>query len=385
MPAMLRVAVNAVPLRSPLTGIGQYIVRLMEAIEARGDVRTRYFYASHWGRKAVAAPVSGIDDVKRAVKKVVPYPYMVSRAAQRLMFEGGVRLFRPQLYHEPNYVALPFDGPLVVTIHDLSFVRHPESHPKERLEHLARYLPQTLERATHVITDSETVRREAIAHFGLDPACVTAIHLGVAPSFAPRTPEQTRATLDRHGLAHGRYILSVGTLEPRKNLAAAIRAWAALPESTRAGLPLAIAGMKGWLSGPLEELITQLEARGVIRFLGFVAQDDLPALYAGALAFVYPSRYEGFGLPVVEAMASGVPVITSDASCLPEVAGDAALLVAPDDEQALGTALERLAHDATLRVDLIARGIARARHYTWARCAEETVAVYRIAARGTRL
>ena len=382
---MLRVAVNAVPLRSPLTGVGQYIVRLMEAIEARGDVRTRYFYASHWGRKAVASPVSGIDEMKRAVKKVVPYPYMVSRAAQRLMFEGGVRLFRPQLYHEPNYVALPFDGPLVVTIHDLSFVRHPESHPKERLDHLARYLPQTLERATHVITDSETVRREAIAHFGLDPACVTAIHLGVAPSFASHAPQQTRATLEKHGLAHGRYILSVGTLEPRKNLAAAIRAWAALPESTRAGLPLVIAGMKGWLSGPLEELITRLEARGVIRFLGFVAQDELPALYAGALAFVYPSRYEGFGLPVVEAMASGVPVITSNASCLPEVAGDAALLVAPDDEAALGVALERLVHDATLRGDLIARGIARARQFTWARCAEETVAVYRAAARGTRL
>ena len=384
MPAMLRVAINAVPLRSPLTGIGQYIVRLMEAIEARGDVRTRYFYASHWGRKAVASPMSGIDDMKRAVKKVVPYPYMVSRAAQRLMFEGGVRLFRPQLYHEPNYVALPFDGPLVVTVHDLSFVRHPESHPRERLEHLARYLPQTLERATHVITDSETVRREAIAHFGLDATRVTAIHLGVAPAFAPHTLAGTRATLVKHGLEHGRYILSVGTLEPRKNLAAAIRAWAALPEATRAGVPLVVAGMKGWLSESLEQLISRLEAKGVIRFLGFVAQEELPALYAGALAFVYPSRYEGFGLPVVEAMASGVPVITSDASCLPEVAGDAALLVAPDDEGALGRALERVAHDAPLRADLVARGLARARHFTWARCAEETVSVYRAAVRASR-
>ena len=385
MPAMLRVAVNAVPLRSPLTGIGQYIVRLMEAIEARGDVQTRYFYASHWGRKAVASPMSGIDDVKRAVKKVVPYPYMVSRAGQRLMFEGGVRLYRPQLYHDPNYVALPFDGPLVVTVHDLSFVRHPESHPKERLDHLARYLPATLERATHVITDSETVRREAIAHFGLDPARVTAIHLGVSPSFAPRTPQQTHATLAKHGLEHRRYVLSVGTLEPRKNLAAAIRAWAALPEATRAGLPLVIAGMKGWLSDALEKLITQLEAQGVIRFLGFVPQDDLPLLYAGALAFVYPSRYEGFGLPVVEAMASGVPVITSDASCLPEVAGDAALLVAPDDDAALGQALARMLQDTSLRTDLAARGRARAARFTWTRCAEETVAVYRAAARGGRL
>ena len=382
MPAMLRVAVNAVPLRSPLTGIGQYIVRLMEAIEARGDVQARYFYASHWGRKAVASPVSAIDDMKRAVKKVVPYPYMVSRAAQRLMFEGGVRLYRPQLYHEPNYVALPFDGPLVVTVHDLSFVRHPESHPKERLEHLARYLPQTLERATHVITDSETVRREAIAHFGLDPARVTAIHLGVAPAFAPRTPEETRATLAKHGLEHGKYVLSVGTLEPRKNLVAAIRAWSAQERSTHRDTPLVVAGMKGWLTQALDKEIAVPESRGVVRFLGFVSEQDLPALYAGALAFVYPSRYEGFGLPVVEAMASGVPVITSDASCLPEIAGDAALLVAPDDDMALARAMERVATDAALRADLAARGLARARKFTWARCAEETVAVYRAAIRG---
>ena len=385
MPAMLRVAVNAVPLRSPLTGVGQYIVRLMEAIEARGDVRMRYFYASHWGRKAVASPMSGIDGVKRVVKKVIPYPYLVSRAGQRLMFEGGVRLYRPQLYHEPNYVALPFDGPMVVTVHDLSFVRHPESHPKERLEHLARYLPETLARAAHVITDSETVRREAIGHFGLDPARVTAIHLGVSHLFAPRTPEQTRATLAKHGLAHGKYVLSVGTLEPRKNLAAAIRAWSAQEPSTHRDTPLVVAGMKGWLTQELDKEIAVSESRGIVRFLGFVDERELPDLYAGAMAFVYPSRYEGFGLPVVEAMASGVPVITSDASCLPEIAGDAALLVAPDDARALHDAMQRMAHDPALRADLAARGLERAARFTWARCAEETVAVYRAATRGPRL
>jgi glycosyltransferase involved in cell wall biosynthesis len=382
---MLRVAVNAVPLRSPLTGIGQYIRQLMAAMEARGDVEPRYFYASHWGRKAVASPVAAIDGVKRVVKKFVPYPYIVSRTGQRLMFAGGIRLYRPHLYHEPNYVALPFDGPLVVTVHDLSFVHHPQSHPKERLDHLARYLPETLARASHVITDSETVRREAIAHFGLDPARVTAIHLGVSSDFAPRTPEQTRATLARHGLEHGKYVLSVGTLEPRKNIAAAIRAWSAQDRPIHRETPLVIAGMKGWLTPELDKLIAVPESRGIVRFLGFVDDRDLPAIYAGAMAFVYPSRYEGFGLPVVEAMASGIPVITSDASCLPEIAGGAALLVPPDDDLALYKALERVAQDAALRTDLAARGIERARNFTWTRCAEETVAVYRAAVNGARL
>jgi alpha-1,3-rhamnosyl/mannosyltransferase len=379
---MLRVAVNAVPLRSPLTGVGQYIRHLMAAIEARGDVDPRYFYASHWGRKAIASPVAAIDDVKRVVKKIVPYPYIVSRTGQRLMFSTGMRLYRPHLYHEPNYVALPFDGPLVVTVHDLSFVRHPESHPKERLEHLGRYLPETLARAAHVITDSETVKREAVAHFGLDPSRVTAIQLGVGPEFEPRTAEGTRATLARHGLVHGRYVLSVGTLEPRKNLATAIRAYASLPAAVRNDLPLVVAGMKGWLNEALEAMVAKLEGDGSVRFLGYVAQDDLPQLYSGALVMVYPSRYEGFGLPVVEAMASGVPVLTTNASCLPEVAGGAAELVSPDDEEAMASALRRLLEDAPRRKQLAALGVERARRFTWARCAEETVAVYRSAARG---
>jgi alpha-1,3-rhamnosyl/mannosyltransferase len=378
---MLRVAVNAVPLRSPLTGVGQYIRQLMAAIEARGDVQPRYFYASHWGRKAVASPVAAIDDVKRVVKKVLPYPYLVSRAGQRLMFSGGMRLMRPHLYHEPNYVALPWDGPLVVTVHDLSFVHHPESHPKDRLEHFARFLPGTLERAAHVITDSETVRREALAHFGLDPKRVTAIHLGVGPEFAPRDAAATAPVLARHGLVHGGYLLSVGTLEPRKNLALAMRAWASLPKGVRGGRPLVVAGAKGWLNDSLVALVERLEREGAVRFLGFVPQEDLPVLYAGALAMAYPSRYEGFGLPVVEAMACGVPVVTSSASCLPEIAGEAALLADPDDEAAMARALRSLVEDAALRERLGRAGIARAREFTWARCAERTVGIYRAVAR----
>jgi len=378
---MLRLAINAVPLRSPLTGVGQYIRGLMAAIEARGDVEARYFYGSHWGRQAVASPTAAIDGVKHVVKKVVPYPYIVSRTGQRLVFAGGVRLARPHVYHEPNYVAFPWDGPLVVTVHDLSFVRHPESHPLDRLEHLARYLPATLARAAHVITDSQTVREEAIRHFGLDPRRVTAIHLGVGAEFAPRGPEATAAVLAKHGLAHGGYVLSVGTLEPRKNLVLALRAWASLPEAVRGGRPLVVAGMKGWLTESLVPLVERLEREGLVRFLGFVAQEDLPLLYAGALAVAYPSRYEGFGLPVVEAMACGVPVVTSTASCLPEVAGDAALLVDPDDEAAMAQALRSLLEDAALRGRLAAAGVARAREFTWARCAERTVAVYRAVAR----
>ena len=189
--------------------------------------------------------------------------------------------------------------------------------------------------------------------------------------------------LARHGLAHGGYLLSVGTLEPRKNLVAAIRAWASLPTAVTAGRPLVVAGAKGWLNDAIMALVERLERAGSVRFLGFVAQEDLPALYSGAIALAYPSRYEGFGLPVVEAMACGVPVITSNASCLPEVAGGAAELVDPDDEAGLAQAMHRLIEDEGHRRALSAAGIEWVRELTWAACAERTLEVYRAVTRGS--
>jgi alpha-1,3-rhamnosyl/mannosyltransferase len=266
---------------------------------------------------------------------------------------------------------------MISTLHDLSFVHYPETQPKERLKHLDRYLPHTLARAAYIITDSEEVRREAIGHFGLDATRVTAIHLGVDPIFAPREEAACRAVLASRGLRYGGYVLSVGTLEPRKNLVAAIRAFEALPERIRGGTSLVIAGQRGWLSGDIERLIRSGEVAGWLRFLGFVPQEELPVIYAGARLFVYPSRYEGFGLPVVEALASGVPVITSSVSCLPEIAGDAADLVHPDDIDGLRNSMNRLLEDEGHRVELRARGIQRAKRFSWQRCAEETVAIYR--------
>jgi glycosyltransferase involved in cell wall biosynthesis len=379
--SMLRVAVNAIPLCAPLTGVGQYVRRLMAAIESRGDVEARYFYATRWGRTAIDPPSMASSDPGRPAKRIIPLPRIAARMAQRLVFAGGMRRLRPHLYHEPNYVAMPWDGPLVVTIHDLSFVHHPGTHPKARLEHLSRYLPATLEHASHVITDTKTVRDEVIAHFGLDPGRVTAIHLGVSSDFAPRLEQQTQGVLARYGLAHGGYVLSVGTLEPRKNLSLAIRAWASLPAGVRRERPMVIVGMKGWLSDSIITLVESLERQGAVRFLGYVAQEDLPCIYAGSLTMTYPSRYEGFGLPVVEAMACGVPVITSKASCLPEVAGDAALLVDPDDDDGMAVALRAAIEDEPLRRRLIAAGLRRALSFTWEQCAERTVEIYRAVAR----
>jgi len=376
----LRLAVNAVPLRSSLTDVRQYVRYLMEAVEARGDEEIRYFYGTHWGRRLIASPVGAVDSAKRFVKRTVPHPYFIMRTAQRPIFAVGLLAFRPQVYHEPNYVSFPFRGPIVLTVHDLSFVHFPELQPRDRVKHLERYLVSALATAAHIITDSEAVRSEAITHFGLNPGRVTAIHLGVGSEFAPRERSECAEALARYHLRYREYVLAVGTLEPRKNLGATIQAFAALPDRLRRRTPLVVAGQRGWLSEEIDRLIRRAEAAGWLRFLGYVPQADLPNIYAGAHLFVYPSRYEGFGLPVVEAMASGAPVITSSVSCLPEVASNAAELVHPDDEDGLRATLVRLLEDESRSAELRSLGLARAKQFTWQRCAEETVAIYRTVA-----
>jgi alpha-1,3-rhamnosyl/mannosyltransferase len=171
--------------------------------------------------------------------------------------------------------------------------------------------------------------------------------------------------------------LAVSTLEPRKNLPRLLMAYARLPEALRARHPLALVGAKGWLNAELEQHLAPLERTGQLRRLGYVSQEDLPALYAGAHAFAYPSLYEGFGLPLLEAMASGAPALSSRCSSLPEVAGAAALLIDPEDLDALTAGLERLLDDAPWRVQARARGLEQARRFSWERCVEDTVAVYR--------
>ncbi|MEO5561233.1 MAG: glycosyltransferase family 1 protein, partial [Dokdonella sp.] len=187
--------------------------------------------------------------------------------------------------------------------------------------------------------------------------------------------------LARHGLADRAYLLVVATQEPRKNLVRLARAYAALPIALRARHPLVIVGARGWLNAELEAALAPLEAHGEARRLGYVAEDDLPLIYAGAHAFAFPSLYEGFGLPVLEAIASGVPTLTSNVSSLPEIARDAVgaitLNVDPFDETALRGGLERVLQDSAWRDQASPRGIARARAFSWSRCVEQTVSVYR--------
>jgi glycosyltransferase involved in cell wall biosynthesis len=230
------------------------------------------------------------------------------------------------------------------------------------------------------VTDSENTRNDVICLLDADADRVFVVPGGVGPSFAPSGDEQVESVRQRYEL-DGPYILAVGTIEPRKNLPRLIDAFARFRSRSEAPHRLVIAGGRGWLSDETFRRAAQSSFSSDIRFLGKFPDEDLPALYAGADVFVYPSLYEGFGLPVLEAMACGVPVVCSDTSSLPEFADGAAQLIPPEDTDAIASAVEAVCTDDELRQSLRTRGTARAAEYTWERSARRLLDVYERAAR----
>lgn len=375
----MRVIFNVDAITAPLTGIGRYALELARGLAHHEAIEELKLYSAY---RWVDDPAEALaaNRTIAAIRRNVPFKTQALELYQQIrgaLFRMHTRRMKGFLLHTPNYVLMPFDGPTLTTVHDLSWLSFPEAHPVERVRFLERHLPETLARANLVLTDSEFIAAEIASRFALPRAKIRAIPLGVDAAYRPRTAEEMLATLARYGLEHSAYLLVVATLEPRKNLARLVRAYAALPRATKERHPLVIVGARGWLSRELEETIAPLEASGIVRRLGYVGEDELPQIYAGAHAFAFPSLYEGFGLPVLEAMASGVPVLTSNVSSLPEVAGDAALLVDPTDEESLRDGLARVLDDSTWRTHASARGIARARDYPWPRCVDATIDAYR--------
>jgi len=285
------------------------------------------------------------------------------------------RALRSSVVHSPNYFLPPQAETGIITVHDLSVFRYPDTHPLERISEFEQLFTKSLARARHIITDSETVRREVIEDFGVAEQMITAVPLGIDASFRPCSPNELRS-VNSWGLIPGNYALCVSTLEPRKKITELLSAWRNLSASLRDSYPLVLAGGKGWLNEDLHEQINVGVSQGWLKHLGFVAEPALPTLYSGAALFVYPSVYEGFGLPPLEAMACGVPTIVANSSCFPEVTKGAAMLVQPEDVDAFTRAIELALEDRAWRAQAISAGIQVAHGYTWANCVAQTTAVY---------
>ena len=385
----MKILVNATPLLQPWTGIGQYIHQLFSAVQRLELAELHMAYGLRVAQGYTQPPAGGVAHspwLRELALKALPNPRALKRRVDELVFRYKTRHgLRGAIYHEPNYLPIPFDGPLVLTVCDVSCFDHPDTHPKERVKLFNEGLPPALERADHVVTISQDAKLALQRWFGLPDKKITVTHLAANAAFGPAEPSTLLAPLAELGLSPKGYVLTVGTLEPRKNLSTLFAAFAKLPKALRQRFPLVVVGMRGWKYDELVGEAQTLVNDGDLRFLGYVSDAQMPALYSGAAAFCYPSRYEGFGLPALEAMASGVPVLTSNATSLPEVVGDAGLMVDPDDVGGMSDSLALLLEDAKTAQGLVELGIARARTFSWERCAQETAQVYRKVARANGL
>ena len=304
--------------------------------------------------------------------RIIPFP----RLWTHLRLSWEMARHPPDLLFVPAHV-LPIVHPRrsVVTIHDLGYLYYPEAHrllDRLYLDLSTRYNARA---ATHLVADSSATKRDLIERYGADPDKITVVYPGYDDTvFQPvRDEKDIGAVKAKYGIA-GDYILFVGTLQPRKNLIRLMEAFSNI-QYPISNIQLVIAGKKGWLYREIFQQVEKLGLEGKVVFTGYVPEGDLPALLSGARLFVFPSLYEGFGLPVLEALACGTPVVCSNVSSLPEVAGDAAVLVDPLDVEELAAAMERVLRDEELRAELIERGFEQVRKFSWERCARETLDV----------
>ncbi len=372
----MRIGIDGIPLATPKTGIGHYTFELARSLATLlpGD------------ECELVAPVP--VDLERENEGLglptnLRTVYAPINALRRRWWTIGLPIYisrnKLSLFHGTNYnLPLWYRCPTVVTIHDLSLLLHSETHQEHLVRRARLRLPTMTRIATRIITDSESVKREISTHLGIAPAKITAVPLAPRRAFYPAGEAQARAARRKLGVEDD-FILFVGTVEPRKNLLTLVRAFDELLRTTDLRPQLVIAGPKGWLTEDLFANVEWSARTERILFTGYVSDEELCALYSSCRVSVYPSLYEGFGLPPLEAMACGAPVITSRIPVIMETVGSSARLIEPKDVRDLTAALVEFLTDEGARQHFSASGLQRAAEFTWERTAQMTLEVYRAA------
>jgi len=372
----MKILLNGLSVVYPISGVGQYTLQLGKALEALlGDGNVFWFgnnvsgyghgYSDHKG----ANFINGVrHHVKKGLREVPGLKTLV-HLWRNNQFRSYVQGITPSLYHETNYTPFSFDqGPTIITLFDVSFVRHPEWHPKGRVRYLEKYCLKRLCDIEAIITISEFSKKEIMNLLGVHAAKIYVTPLGVDCSFTPG--ERRMGSFPDH------YILFLGNLEPRKNLVRLLAAYRSLPGSLRRRFPLVIAGASGWHTHELKKALRQFQKSEKPILTGYVSQELLPDLYRGASLFVYPSLYEGFGLPPLEAMACGVPVITSNCPSLSEGVGDAAVEIDPYRVEELAEGMNLVLSNESLQGEMKEKGLKRAQMFSWEKTAKKTLQAY---------
>lgn len=367
----MRVALDAIPLVAARTGIGHYTEALSTWL-ASTHPDHQYELMSPWdfafdslhnGRPANLS------------KRLTPVRW-IFRKWWLIGLPSLLQISPVDVFHGTNYcIPLWAPCPTVVTIHDLSLFTQSSTHEAANVTRGRRRIPIMARRADLIIAPSAWTSSEIQTRLGIREDRIRVIHEAARETMRPVSADQAQPVLEKYGIDTS-YLLYVGTIEPRKNLMTLVRAYEELLRTTRHRPKLVLCGGRGWLDDEIFKMVTALNLDDMVRFTGYVADNDLPALYSRAEAFVYPSLYEGFGLPPLEAMACGTCVVTSNSSSIPEVVGDAAVMVSATNWRALAVEIAALLDDPQKRAHYRSAGLERAATFSWERAAHETQAVY---------
>ena len=375
----MKLLVNLSSLNHPLTGIGEYTLNLVkemlddDQVQDIKGIRSSRYLDRHQISVLIAALEQGHQTdqpLTRYLKKMSRLK-LIARIARRAINayrEISFRFYRNMLKHyiywEPNYICLNHQGVCVPTVHDLSHLICPQFHPKARVKYLKAELPRTLARAKHVIVVSQYTKQSVMEHFDLDDQQITVVPPSVKSEYYPRTASECAQLKKRLGLPEN-FILFVGTLEPRKNLQGLLLAYKLLSTELKSQYPLVLSGKKGWLLEDIEQILQPMLDSGEVIWLGYLNSKDLPALYSSATAFTYVSHFEGFGMPIAEAMACGTAVIASDNTAMKEASGGAVCIVSPHSIGSIAQGMRKVLLDSSYRIECETKGLEISKNRSW--------------------
>ncbi|USH03271.1 glycosyltransferase family 4 protein [Grimontia kaedaensis] len=385
-----KILINVNSIRAPLTGIGYYTLNIAKALLDKDVDVVAVKNGTFLDKTALLAmidtfsrPESKLGEqgklkalIIRLLQKL-PGVYkikkiLVEKKAKRVLNKLSKQKY---VYFEPSFIPLRYSGQTITTVHDLSFISHPEFHPKSRVEFLTSEMGQTIATSDHIVVDSDFILEEMHSKFPSSVNKSSTLYLGVEPAFRRYSKDDVDSVLEHFKLSHKNFILSVATLEPRKNLARLVEAYSKLPAAVRQDIPLVLAGGQGWKMQELLSSAQELVAANQIVFTGYLADQELKYLYSAARLFAYPSLYEGFGLPIVEAMASGTPVLTSSIGATAEVAGPNAVLVNPYNVDDIYKGLNKAISDTAQSEALACNAFKYVKMYDWNTTADRLLGI----------
>jgi len=368
----VRIGIDATPLPAQPVGAGVYIIQLIRALAAELGAHHFIVFAQRSRRPLIDTPqLTGVEWIETPDLSPARRLVWEQVALPRLARRAGVDVLHSLHYTRPYF--LPCAS--VVTFHDMTFFLYPKLHTRSKRVFFPWIMRVSARKAQAIIAVSENTRRDAMRLLKITPEKIFTVQNGIGAEFRPIDDAALLETCQKKYNLRQPFILYVGTVEPRKNLPLLLRAFARLA-AQRADISLVIVGRLGWMYEEVFQLIEALGLSERVQFTGYVPAEDLPMVYNLAQIFVYPSLYEGFGFPPLEAMACGAPVITTASSAMQDQVGDAAILTPPGDEQALYEAMDRLVHDPELRRTLSARGRGQVAQFTWQTTAQNTLQVY---------